>query len=275
MSAELVRYDGDAPSFTETVADFAGALHPLLGLSRLVAKVMASRVEMQRLKTVAARDRQRHARDMAGMRQQATTADKHSQRMYEAKMAEIAAHERADVRQRQVDLLQLERSFDASLSAIRMEGTARRHEADRRYAAEIHRIDGALRIEMAHLAEQRRRDQQSFAQERRRLRLAEEARRDIGKAMNEATRMMRGRSRFAEIAALTVPALSTAMAAVVIRRQEGAVAVLEALSQPRAIEPNPRRDSRYAGAPRGEGGPRSTGEPRSGGPRRSSGRHDS
>lgn len=249
MSAELVRYDGDTPSFTETVADFAGAIHPLLGLSRLVAKVMASRVEMQRLKTAAARDRQRHARDMAGMRQQATTADRHSQRMYEAKMAEIAAHERAEAGRGRIDLLRLERSFDASLSAIRMEGATRRHEADRRYAAEIRRIDGALQIEMARLAEQRRRDQQSFAQERQRLRLAEEARRDIGKAMNEATRMMRGRSRFAEIAALTVPALSTAMAAVVIRRQEGAVAVLEALCEPRPVERGVRR----------RGGPRSTG----------------
>ncbi|MCU7728127.1 hypothetical protein ODJ79_30795 [Actinoplanes sp. KI2] len=57
MSVELVRYDGDAPSFTETVADFAAAIHPLLGLSRLVAKVMASRVEMQRLRTVATHDR--------------------------------------------------------------------------------------------------------------------------------------------------------------------------------------------------------------------------
>jgi len=179
MSAELVRYDGDTPSFTETVADFAGALHPLLGLSRLVAKVMASRVEMQRLKTVAARDRQRHVREMAGLRQQATTADRHSQRMYEAKMAEIAAQERAGARDGQIDLLRLERSFDASLAAIKMEGAARRHEADRRYAAEIHRIDGALKVEMARLAEQRRRDQQSFAQERQRLRLAERARSDV------------------------------------------------------------------------------------------------
>jgi hypothetical protein len=240
MSTELVRYDGDTPSFTETVADFAGAIHPLLGLSRLVAKVMASRVEMQRLRTVAARDRQRHEREKTRMRQQATTADQHSQRMYQAKMAEIAASERAAVRQGGIDLARLEQSFDVSLAAIRTEGAARRHEAERRYAAEIRRIDGALQIEMARLAAQRRRDQQSFAQERQRLRLAEEARRDIGAAMGEATRMMRGRSRFAEIAALTVPALATAMASVVISRQEGSVAVLEALCQ----SPSPGRHGR-------------------------------
>ncbi|MCU7728128.1 hypothetical protein ODJ79_30800 [Actinoplanes sp. KI2] len=174
------------------------------------------------------------------MRQQATAADKHSRRMYEARMAEFAADERADLRRDQVDLLRLERGFDASLSAIKVEGAVSRHEADRRYAAEIHRIDGGLQVEMARLADQRRRDQQNFAEERQRLRLAEEARRDIGKAISEATRMMRGRSRFAELAALTVPALSTAMAAVVIRRQEGAVAVLEALCQPRPNESGPR-----------------------------------
>jgi hypothetical protein len=234
MPPELVRYDGDGPSFTETVADFAGAIHPLLGLSRLVAKVMATRVETERLKTIAARDRQRHKQAMAGARQQATAADRHSKRMYDAKLAEIQADERADVRRGQLDLCRLEQNFDAALGAIKMEGATRRYEADRRFAAEIHRVDGALRVEMARMAEDRRRSQQSFAQARQRLRLAEAARRDIGAAMGEATRMMRERSRFTEIAALTVPALSQAMAAVVVQQQDGTAAVLDALCKPRS-----------------------------------------
>jgi len=233
MPAELVRYDGDGPSFTETVADFAGAIHPLLGLSRLVAKVMATRVEAERLKTIAARDRQQHERSMAEMRQQATTSDRHSKRIYEAKLSEIRSHERADVRRGQLDLHRLEQNFDAALGAIKMEGASRRYEADRRFAAEARRIDGALQVEMARMAEDRRRSQQSYAQARQRLRLAEAARRDIGKAMGEATRMMRGRSRFSEIAALTVPALSQAMASVVIQQQDGTAAVLDALCKPR------------------------------------------
>jgi hypothetical protein len=244
MPAELVRYDGDVPSFTVTVAEFAVAIHPLLGLSGLVAKVMASRVETERLRTVAARDRQQHARTMAGMRQQATAADRHSTRMYEAKMAEIAASERADVRRGHVELSRLEQSFDAALCAIKVEGATRRHEADRRYAAEIHRIDGALQVEMARLAVEQRRDQQSFVEARQRLRLAEAARRDIAKAMGEATRMMRGRSRFAEIAALTVPALSQAMAAVVTQQQDGTAAVLDALCRPRRRNEPPRAGGR-------------------------------
>lgn len=233
MPAELVRYDIDGPSFTETVADFAGAIHPLLGLSRLVAKVMASRVETERLKNAAARDRQHHERAMVGMREQATTADRHSKRVYEAKLAEIRASERDGLRRGQLDLRRLEQNFDAALCAIKMEGSTRRYEADRRFAAEIHRIDGSLRVEMARLAEDRRRGQQSFAQARQRLRLAEAARRDIGAAMSEATRMMRGRSRFTELAARTVPALSQAMAAVVVHQQDGTAAVLDALCEPR------------------------------------------
>ncbi|GIE84422.1 hypothetical protein [Actinoplanes regularis] len=232
MRTELVRYDGGAPSFTVTVVEFAGAIEPLLGLSGLVAKVMASRVEAERIKATAARDRQQHERAMTGMRQQATAADRHSRRMYQAKKAEIAAAERADVRRGEIELSRLERDFDAALCAIKVEGAVRRHEADRRFATEMHRIDSALQAEMARLADRRRRDQQSFALARQRLRLAEKARSDIGKAMSEATRMMRGRSRFAEIAALTVPALSQAMAAVVTRQQDGTVAVLDALCLP-------------------------------------------
>jgi hypothetical protein len=232
LSAELVRYDGDAPSFTETVADFAGVIHPLLGLSRLVAKVMASRVEAERIRAVAARDKQRHNERMEGIRRQATSADRHSQRMYEAKMAEIRANERNGARQEHLDLRRLENDFDAALCAIKMEGSARRHEADRRFAAEIHRVDSAMRVEMARIAEQRRQSRQSFAQERQRLRLAEAAQRDIGKAMGEAARLMRGRSRFTDIATMTLPALSQAMATVVSRQQDGTVALLDALCLP-------------------------------------------
>ncbi|MEU4623524.1 hypothetical protein AB0G04_26565 [Actinoplanes sp. NPDC023801] len=210
MPAELVRYDGHAPSFTTTVSEFAVVIHPLLGLSGLVAKVMASRAEADRLEGAAGRP----------------------QRDHEVRMAEIAVRERARIRQDHLELTRLEHNFEAALCAIKVEGAARRHEADRRFAAEMRRIDGAIKIELARLAEDRRRNRQSFAEARQRLRLAEAARRDIGKAMSEATRMMRGRSRFAEIAALTVPMLSQAMTAVVTQQQDGTTAVLDALSGP-------------------------------------------
>jgi hypothetical protein len=219
MPAELVRYDGHAPAFTATVAEFAVVIHPLLGLSGLVAKVMASRAEATRLEAI-------HGHD--------------------ARMAELAMRERAQIRRDHLDLTRLEQNFEAALCAIKVEGAARRHEADRRYAAEMRRIDAAVKVELARLAEVRRHNQQSFAQSRQRLRLAEAARRDIGKAMSEATRMMRGRSRFAEIAALTVPMLSQAMTTVVTQQQDGATAVLEALSAPgpRALPGRPGRPRR-------------------------------
>jgi hypothetical protein len=92
------------------------------------------------------------------------------------------------------------------------------------------RIDGALRSELARQAELRRQNRQSYAEARRHLRRLEADRRDLGDAMSEATRLMRGRPGLAEMAALTVPMLSQAMTAVVTG-QDGAAAVLDALSR--------------------------------------------
>lgn len=237
MSAELVRYDGNVPYFTETVTEFAVVIDPLLGLSGLVAKVMASRVETGR--TGSGHQPQHPARPTVDTRRQATVADHRSQRAHQARIAELAVREQAQVRRDRLDLTRLEQNFDAALCAIKMEGASRQHEADRRFAAEIRRIDSALQIEMTRLAEVQRRNQQSFVVARQRLRMADAARRDIGMAMSEATRLMRGRNQFAEIAALTVPALSQAMVAVVTRQQDGTSAILESL-----CKPQPRRIGR-------------------------------
>ncbi|GAB2587971.1 hypothetical protein Aab01nite_49390 [Paractinoplanes abujensis] len=202
MSAELVRHDGQELSFTGTVFEFAVALRPLLALSGLVAKVVASRVEVQRLQVAGARaDPVRAARRRPGRRPAPPAAG----------------------------LGGLEQRFDAALRAIKLEGAHRRAEADRRFAAEMARIDGAFQAELARQAAQQRQNRQSFAAAREHLRRREADRRDLGNAMTEATRLMTGRSGLAEMAALTVPVLSRAMTSVATG-QDGAAAVLEALS---------------------------------------------
>lgn len=210
MPAELVRYDGHEPFFTGTVLEFAVVLQPLLGLSGLVAKVAASRVEVERLRTGGSPS---VGASYAG------TADRSPVRR-QAPVVQAAP----------ADMGGLEQRFDAALRAIRVEGANRRAEADRRFAAEMSRIDRALQVEMARQAEARRQNRQSFAAARRHLRRLEADRRDLGNAMSEATRLMRGRPGLAEMAALTVPVLSQAMTAVVAG-QDGTAAVLDALSR--------------------------------------------
>jgi hypothetical protein len=234
MPAELVRYDGRTPSFTGTVAEFAVVLHPLLGLSGLVAKVTASRAEAERLHAITARDRPPARRALPGPARR--PGDATDLRRADARRGGRSRDSPGHRELSYPELSRLEQSFDAALRAIRVEGAARRHEADRRYAAEIRRIDGELRVELGRLAEERRRHRQSFAAARQRLRQVEADRRDIGRAIGEATRMMRGPAGFAEMAALTVPVLSQAMVAVVTRHQDGTAAVLEALRGPRSLD---------------------------------------
>ncbi|MFI1994405.1 hypothetical protein [Actinoplanes sp. NPDC020271] len=214
MSAELVRYDGQEPFFTGTVFEFAVALRPLLGLSGLVAKVVASRVEVQRLHVAGDGRRSESVRAARTGTASGGVAIRRSAR----KPRPVAA-----------DLGGLEERFDAALRAIKLEGAHRRAEADRRFAAEMARIDAAFQAEMARQAEWQRQNRQSFAEAREHLRRREADRRELGKAMSRATRLVTGRPELAAMAALAVPVLSRAMTSVVAG-QDGAAAVLEALS---------------------------------------------
>ncbi|GAA3294272.1 hypothetical protein Dvina_50460 [Dactylosporangium vinaceum] len=226
MAAELVRYEGDGPSFTETVADFAGIIHPLVGLSRLVSKVMAARVESQRLQAQSRRDRNSHELHMAQVKGQERVADRHSQRLVRVERERIRADERADIRQAAVSLRQLEIDFDTAMQAIRSEGTIRRHEIDRHYAAQIQRVDADLRVRLAAIARQRHHDDQVFAQQRRRLRSAEAAQAEIRAALRESTRLMGSRSRFTEIAAVTTESLARTLSTMQIHQQDPVAALL-------------------------------------------------
>jgi hypothetical protein len=232
MTAELVRYEGEFPSFTETVADFAAMIHPLVGLSRLVSKTMATRVEVKRLSVAAARDRNAHKQRMAQIHAQAQASDRHSERMYQAKVEEIRANERGELRRAELGLRQLELNFDAAMQAIKLQGATRRHEIDRNYAAEIHRVDADLQIQMAKIAEERRQSNQAFANEQRRLRAAEAAQRDIQKALRESTRLMRTASPFTEIAAFTARSLSQSLAMMHVYNQDAVAAILGSMARP-------------------------------------------
>jgi hypothetical protein len=231
VAAELVRYEGACPSFTETVADFATLIHPLVGLSRLVSKVMATRVEAKRLSVAAARDRNVHKQRMAQIQAQVRATDQHSERMYRAKVEEIRANERGELRNAQLSLRQLELNFDAAMQAIKVEGATRRHEIDRHYAAEIHHVDADLQIQMAKIAEERRRSNQEFAHAQRRLRAAEAAQRDIQKALRESTRLMRTASPFTEIAAVTARSLSQSLAMMHVYNQDAVAAILSSMAR--------------------------------------------
>jgi hypothetical protein len=257
MPAELVRYDGHELHFTGTVLEFAVVLQPLLGLSGLVAKVVASRVEMERLRmrggsvtvrgagarTDSGRGRRRSESPVSWVSVDTSGPDEARRARGGPRgmpgSADDAATDRRPVR-RQVptavrgtpaDLGGLEQRFEAALRAIRLEGAHRHAEAGRRFAAEMSRIDGALQGELARQASMRRQSRKAFAEAREHLRQREVDRRDLGDAMSEATRLMRGRTGLAELAALTVPVLSRAMTAVVTG-QDGKAAVLDALRLP-------------------------------------------
>ncbi|MFI5844854.1 hypothetical protein ACIA8K_34655 [Catenuloplanes sp. NPDC051500] len=254
MPAELVRYDGHELRFTGTVLEFAVVLQPLLGLSGLVAKVVASRVEVERLRvrggsmTVSgdvsranpARGGRPISRASAATWNSGTprparggprTTPGGSSSAGDVTDRRPARRATAAVQVAAADLGGLEQRFDAALRAIRLEGANRHAEADRRFAAEMSRIDGAFQQEMARQAELRRQSRRSFAEAREHLRRREADRRDLGAAMSEATRLMGGRTSLAELAAFAVPVLSQAMTAVVTG-QDGTAAVLDALRRP-------------------------------------------
>jgi len=234
MAAELVRYEGEFPSFTETVADFAAVIHPLVGLSRLVAKVMATRVESERLRATARRERDLHEHRMAQVKAQERVADRHSERMLQARTRQLRAGDRADQRRTALSLHQLELDFDTAMQSIRLQGATRRHEIDRHYAGEIQRIVAGLQVQLSTIVRQSRSDEQVFAQQRQRLKAAEASQAQIRKALSESTRLMGTGSRFTEIAAVTTESLARTLTSMHLYEQDAVAAILGCMARPKA-----------------------------------------
>jgi hypothetical protein len=193
---DLVRYSEGGATFSDVVSDFASFIHPLLGLNKIVSKVIASRVEIKRLNVTAARDRNSHRERMTELR----ALDKQRTAIVAAKRAEIVSQERLGLRQ-------LEMDFDAQMQSIRLSGALRRFEIERNFAAEMARIDVVVKVRMAQLAETRRQNTLHYRYAQERAREADKSRRHLHDALREATRLM-GQHRFAEIASGTVGVLS-------------------------------------------------------------------
>jgi hypothetical protein len=217
---DLVRYSEGGASFSDVVSDFASVIHPLLGLNKIVSKVIASRVEMKRLNVTAARDRNTHRERMTELRALGKQRDA------------IVAAKREEIRvQEQLGLQQLEMSFDAEMQHIRLDGALRHFEIEQRFAAEMARIDVVFQVQMARLVETRRQNTLLFKYALERAREADKSRRHIHDALRESTRLM-GQHRFAEIAAGTVGVLSRSLATMHVHDQDAAAAILTSLTRP-------------------------------------------
>lgn len=216
---DLVRYSEGGASFSDVVSEFAAVIHPLLGLNKIVSKVISYRVEVKRLNVVAARDRNSHRERMTELR----ALDKQRDAIVAAKREEIRMQER-------MGLQQLELNFDAEMQHIRLDGALRRFEIERQFAAEMARIDVVFQVQMARLVETRRQNTLLFKYARERAREADKSRNQIHNALRESTRLM-GQHRFAEIAAGTVGVLSRSLATMHVHDQDAAAAILTSLAR--------------------------------------------
>lgn len=231
MGSELVRYDGGKPSFTPAVATFSHAIGPLVGLSKLVAKVMASRVESKRLAIVEARDRYEHDERVQVTQLQAEAFERHSQRLYTAKLSEVEAIDRASQRETAALIRKIEAEFDAAVTSIRVEGGTRRYEIDRACAVELAKIDNALALGLRGLNDGRRRSDQVFRLAVQQNKIVEVELAELNFALRKMTNLIGGRnSAQAALAAATVPSLSSAIAVVVGNGVSPARALLGAIS---------------------------------------------
>jgi hypothetical protein len=241
MGSELVRYEGAVPVLTETVSDFATTvLHPLFGLGKLASRILAIRAETRRIKLEETRGRWEHQEQMEAVRLQAHAFDRHSGRLHEQNMKAISLLERANEREAERAIRQLESNYDIALSSLRVEGAARRYEIDQRAAVALESIDATLRVDLLRLADARSRNDQMFALLHRQARMAERASREIARHLNLANRQLWD-PRFSPLAHETVQSLGTATALTIKYHGDGMAAVAVAISTAKEIPTTGRR----------------------------------
>jgi hypothetical protein len=246
MGSELVRYEDAVPVLTETVSDFATTvLHPLFGLGKLASRILAIRAETKRIKLEETRGRWEHQERMQAMHLQAHAFDQHSSRLHKENMKAVRMLERANEREAERAIRQIESNYDIALGSLKLEGAARRYEIDQGTAVALERIDAILRVDLLRLADARSRNDQMFALLHREARMAERANREIARHLNLASRQL-SHPRFSPLAHETVQSLGHATALTIKYQGDGMAAVAEAIStaNAKAIPATGRRRGR-------------------------------
>ena len=244
MGSELVRYEGGVPVLTEAVSDFATTvLHPMFGLGKLASRILAIRAETKRIKLEEAQARWGHEEEMQRTRLQAQAFNQHSNRLHEENMKAIRVLERANEREADRAIRQIESNYDIALGSLKLEGAARRYDIDQRTAVALERIDATLRVDLLRLADARSRNDQMFALLNRESRMAERANREIARHLNLASKQL-WHPRFSPLAHETVQSLGHATALTIKYRGDGMAAVAEAISTARAVPATGRRRRR-------------------------------
>jgi hypothetical protein len=230
MGSELVRYEGGIPVLTEAVSDFATtALHPLFGLGKLASRILAVRAEGKRLKLEEARDRREHQERMETTRLQAQAYAEHSSRLREVNLKAIQLLERANEREAERAIRQIESNYDIALGTLQLAGATRRYEIEQQAAVALSYIDATLRVNLRQLADARSRNDQMYALLRRQARAADRATQEISRHMDLAGRQQ-WNPRFCDLANETIQSLSSSLALTIKYQGDGMAAVAEALS---------------------------------------------
>ena len=230
MGGDLVCLEDGHAIFAPAVETFAHSLGPLIGLSTLVAKVMACRIQARRIAVSQAQVRFQHQERTKRIRIEAEALDRHSARIYAAKSNEIDLRDRESRRNTAVAIQKIETEYEAAVLAIRVNGSLARHEMDRRFSLELARIDSALRLGLQELHNDRRRTDQEFRLAMRHSRLAQSAVKQLGHGLEVATRSLGGRPQQAELGAITVAPLSSAIRSIVTEGMTPVRAVLAAVT---------------------------------------------
>ena len=225
MGKELIRYEGGIPVFTDAVADLASAMHPLLGLSRLAAKVHAWRLESKRLELGRLQETQAHQERMQINTLQVEAFERYAARTHDINLAQLALlRSQNDLAAHKIEL-----DFDLSLKRIRLEGDLERFRIRAETAVAIKGIDAALVAALEELSIRRRYLEREAQGQRQRDMSIDRSRREIETALRNVTSLMSRDASMVEVCALTVGTLGSSLAAMSRDSEHPRVALLDAL----------------------------------------------
>lgn len=241
MGEELVRYNASGPVFAEVVDSVASAIHPLLGISKLVARAHAWRIETKRLHLDAEKAHFDHKERIQINALQAHVTERWLDDQREIEAAKIvaqretsAASSEVALRGFDVDLHRIDREFDVAVGRMRLVGSLRRQEIRAAAAIESARIDADLRAELARMAALRQAVDREYSLQRNRDRNDARNAAEVRSALSAASNLMVGAGSD-EYVASVVAQLGHALALMTTRHESPYAAVLLTLAQPQRL----------------------------------------